>query len=140
MALGGGWPFAEDHGLPKKSGNSDIYIDIEYKGPLAVLANDHVVNKLTASQEVASSIITPPVLEPTGDGPQILMANDRVLLDRSVAIARQTRARRRLDNKSFAAFLGHTLISQRCYFWTREIQTLGTIFASAFLLDLFLSY
>ena len=54
-----------------RTGDSDLVIDIEYN-----------VGKLTASQEVTSAIITPPIIQSREDGPQILMKVGRILLDR----------------------------------------------------------
>ena len=68
-----------DEGSPSTVANADVIIDIKGSGSKMEADNDQT---LTASQNIKSSIITPPILESQIDGPQILMKEDRILLER----------------------------------------------------------
>ena len=59
--------------------NAHVVIDMTGSGTKRTADN---VRTLTASQNITSSIITPPILESQVDGPQILMKQDRILLER----------------------------------------------------------
>ena len=60
---------------------ADANVIIDIKGYGSQLTAE-LVRTLTASQNITSSIITPPILESQVDGPQILMKEDRILLER----------------------------------------------------------
>ena len=68
-----------DKWTSSKIADANVIIDIKGYGSQST---GDLVGTLTASQNITSSIITPPILESQVDGPQILMKEDRILLER----------------------------------------------------------